>query len=217
VTLSEHRYLRTHSINTVQMATENNSQERLIALLQLAYSGELAAARAYRGHWRSVRNADEKTSIKNIEGDEWRHRRLVGEMLTGLGSGASRRREIRATVIGRTLGLLCHFTGWLAPMYGAGKLESRNIREYETAARYARDCGRIDLIDCLLEMAEVEWEHELYFRSRVLTHALGRRLALWPQPLPKEAIRTNFALEETSSGQQKASPYVEAYPVEARH
>ena len=198
------------------MATENNSKEKLIALLQLAYSGELAAAHAYRGHWRSVRNADERTAIKDIEDDEWRHRRRVGEMLTGLGSGPSRRREIRATVIGRTLGLLCHFTGWLAPMYGAGKLESRNIREYETAARYARDCGRIDLIDCLLEMAEVEWEHELYFRSRVLSHALGRRLALWPQPLPKETIRTNFAQEETSSAQQKGSPYLEAYPVQAR-
>jgi rubrerythrin len=199
------------------MSTENEGQAKLIAILQLAYSGELAAAHAYRGHWRSVRNADEKTSIKNIEDDEWRHRGLVGEMLTGLGSGPSRRREIRATVIGRTLGLLCHLTGWLAPMYGAGRLESRNIREYEMAARYARECGRVDLIDCLLEMAEVEWEHELYFRSRVLSHALGRRLALWPQPQPKEAIRTNFALEETSLARLKASPYVEAYPVEARH
>jgi len=190
------------------MATENNSQEKLIALLQLAYSGELAASYAYRGHWRSVSNADEKTSIKNIQDDEWRHRRLVGEMLTALGSGPSRRREIRATVIGRTLGLLCHFTGWLAPMYGAGKLESRNIREYETAARYARDCGRIDLIDCLLEMAEVEWEHELYFRSRVLSHALGRRLTLWPQPLPKEAIRTSFELEPVAQSLEEESPQV---------
>ena len=208
---------RTHSINTVQMVTENHSQQRLIPLLQLAYSGELAAAHAYRGHWRSVRNPDEKTSIRNIEDDELPHRRLVGEMLKGLGAGPSRRREIRATVIGRTLGLLCHFTGWLAPMYGAGKLESRNIKEYESAARYARDCGRIDLIDCLLEMAEVEWEHELYFRSRVLSHALGGRLALCPRPLPKEAIRANFALEEPSSAQPDGSRYVEAYPVEARH
>ena len=173
----------------------NGSRQKLIALLQLAYSGELAAAHAYRGHWSSVRNADEKTSIKNIEDDEWRHRRLVGEMLKGLGSGPSRRREIRAIVIGRALGLLCHVTGWLAPMYGAGKLESRNIREYETAARYARDCGRADLIDCLLEMAEVEWEHELYFRSRVKEHFLGRRLPLWPQPPAKETIRLSFKEE----------------------
>ena len=180
------------------MTTENNSKEKLIALLQLAYSGELAAAHAYRGHWRSVSNADEKTAIKDIEDDEWRHRRLVGEMLAGLESGPSKRREIRATIIGRTLGFLCHITGWLAPMYGAGKLESRNIREYEAAARYARDCGRIDLIDCLLEMAEVEWEHELYFRSRVLSHSLGRRLPLWPQPPAKETVRLSFEREDAS-------------------
>ena len=65
--------------------------------------------------------------------------------------------------------------GWFAPMYGAGRLESRNIREYETAARYARDCGREEFIDCLLTMAEVEWEHEYYFRSRVLVHSFGRK------------------------------------------
>jgi mannosidase alpha-like ER degradation enhancer 2 len=58
-------------------------------------------------------------------------------------------REVRAAIIGRVLGVLCHVTGWVAPMYGAGRLESRNIREYETAARYARDCGRDDLVDCL--------------------------------------------------------------------
>lgn len=78
-------------------------------------------------------------------------------------------------------------------MYGAGRLESGNVREYETAARFARACGREDLIDCLLTMAEVDWEHEKYFRSRVLTHPLGRQLTLWPQPPPKENIRKPFA------------------------
>lgn len=131
----------------------------LIALLQLAYSGELAAAYAYRGHWKSVSNLNQKTAIQKIENDEWRHRELVGEMLASLGSAPSPKREKRADRIGRVLGFLCHVMGWLAPMYGAGRLESRNIREYETAARYARDCGRIDLVECLLEMAEVEWDH----------------------------------------------------------
>jgi len=187
------------------MSTENHNREKLIALLQLAYSGELAAAHAYRGHWQSVRNADEKIAIRNIEDDEWRHRKVVGEMLANLGSGPDRRRETRATIIGRTLGLLCHVTGWLAPMYGAGKLESRNIREYETAARYARDCGRIDLIDCLLEMAEVEWEHELYFRSRVKEHFLGRRLSLWPQPPAKETIRLSFAAQPATFCAERAA------------
>ena len=180
--------------------SEIENRRKLIALLQLAYSGELAAAYAYRGHWQSVRNADQKTAIQKIENDEWRHRRLVGEMLAGLETGPDQRRETRASLIGRTLGFLCHITGWLAPMYGAGRLESRNIREYETAARYAHASGRSDLVNCLLEMAEVEWDHEYYFRSRVAEHFLGRRLPLWTQPLPKETIRVSFARELDALG-----------------
>ena len=198
------------------MVSGNDSRDKLIALLQLAYSGELAAAHAYRGHWHSVRQADERESIRKIEDDEWRHRKLVGEMLAGLGAGPSSRREMRAAIIGRTLGLLCHVTGWLAPMYGAGKLESRNIKEYETAARYARDCGCDDLIDCLLEMAEVEWDHEFYFRSRVEEHVLGRLLPLWPQPPPKETIRLTLELEPMSSSLQANSPHVRERSAKSR-
>lgn len=171
----------------------DGSEQRLIALLQLAYSGELAAAYAYRGHWHSVTDKDERARIAEIEQEELHHRTLVGEMLVSLGAAANKAREFRAAIIGRFLGVFCHVGGWLAPMYGAGRLESSNIREYEMAARYARECGREDLIDCLLTMAEVEWEHEQYFRSRVLMHPLGRRLALWPQPLSKETIRDAFA------------------------
>jgi rubrerythrin len=186
--------------------SEVDSRQKLIALLQLAYSGELAAAHAYRGHWKSVHNVDERTAIQNIENDEWRHRKLVGEMLVSLKSGPSRRRETRANMIGRTLGFLCHVMGWLAPMYGAGRLESRNIREYETAARYARECGHNELVDCLLEMAEVEWDHEHYFRARVQEHFVGRRLPLWTQPPAKELIRFSFERELISH--QQAAPYV---------
>ena len=110
-------------------------EAKLIAILQLAYSGELAAAYAYRGHWHSLTNAADRTQVKKIEEEEWHHRELVGEMLHSLGAGPNKRRELRATLVGRTLGLLCHVTGWFAPMYGAGRLESRNIVEYETAAR----------------------------------------------------------------------------------
>ena len=179
--------------------TEDDSSQNLIALLQLAYSAERAAAYAYRGHWHSVVDEDERIRIRQIEDEEWHHRKLVGEMLESLGANPSRQREIRSLVIGRVLGVLCHVMGWLAPMYGAGRLESRNVREYETAARYARDCGREDFIDCLLTMAEVEWEHEKYFRSRVLLHPLGRRLSLWPAPPPKETIRESFAREVDQS------------------
>jgi hypothetical protein len=113
-------------------------------------------------------------------------------MLACLDSKPSVYREIRATIIGRAIAIFCHVGGWLAPMFGAGRLESKNIREYETAACYARDCGREDLIDCLLTMAEVEWEHEHYFRSKVLSHRWASRLPIWPQPPSKEMIRAGF-------------------------
>src|SRR5262245_9440596 len=102
-------------------------RERLIHILQLAYSGERAAAYAYRGHWRSVSSSEEKERIHRIEDEEWNHRRLVGQMLSELDASPDSRRELRALVIGRTLQVLCHVSGWLLPMYGAGKLERRNI------------------------------------------------------------------------------------------
>jgi rubrerythrin len=166
-----------------------DDRSRLVGILRLAYSGELAAGYAYRGHWSSVSDPEERARIRRIEDEEWHHRRLVGGMLTALGSRPSRRREARAWVIGRTLGLLCHVMGWFAPMYGAGRLESRNIKEYEDAARFAEGCGHPELVDCLLTMAEVEWEHERYFRSKVEGRRLTRLLGLWPEPPSKESIR----------------------------
>ena len=177
------------------MAQPEN-KKKLAALLRLAYSAELAAAYAYRGHWHSVSDSDERAHIRQIENEEWHHRHLVGEMLDNLQTRPSRVRELRAAIVGRVLGFLCHFTGWLAPMYGAGRLESRNIREYETAARYARAAGHEEFVDCLLTMAEVEWEHEKYFRSRVLLHRFGRKLPIWLEPPSREMIRTSFGESE---------------------
>jgi len=168
----------------------------LIALLQLAYSGELAAAHAYRGHARSVREPAERARIAEIEREEWHHRELVGGMLAALGAAPDPARERRALRVGRTLGALCHVSGWLAPMYGAGRLESRNVREYESAARLARAAGREEWVECLLVMAEVEWEHERTFRELVRAHPLGRRLPLWPAPAPKASLRAGFARRE---------------------
>jgi len=169
------------------------ADEALVDLLRLAYSGELAAGLAYRGHRRSLRQGEDRDRIREIEQEEWHHRRLVGEMLEQLGRRPDLLREVRAWCVGTVLGALCHVSGYLAPMYGAGKLESRNVREYETAARHAWACGRREWVDCILTMAEVEWEHERFFRSRVLSHPKGRRLRLWPAPPLKEMIRASFA------------------------
>ena len=171
------------------------ARAELVALLQLAFSGELAAAHAYRGHARSVREAGERARIGRIEEEEWHHRQRVGEMLAELGAAPDAARERRALAIGRTLGELCRVIGWLAPMYGAGRLESRNVGEYERAARLAWCAGRGEWVDELLRMAEVEWEHEGYFRAQVLAHPLGRRLPLWPAPGPLAEIRASFDRE----------------------
>jgi rubrerythrin len=170
-------------------ADDEGPRQRLIAILQHAFSGERAAGYAYNGHWKAAVDPGERERIRQIEDEEWHHRRLVGEMLTSLGSGPQRLRELRAALIGRALGLLCHLSPWFLPMYGAGWLESHNIVEYENAARHARGCGRDDLVDCLLTMAEVEWDHEAYFRSKVVGHSWSRIITVWRQPPPKAAIR----------------------------
>ena len=167
----------------------SDAKSRFIDILQQAYSGERAAAYAYRGHWRSLRDADDRNRIQTIEEEELHHRHLVGEMLRQLGARPSALREARSWLVGRTLGLLCYVSGWFAPMYAAGRLESHNIREYEEAARRARACGCDDFLPCLLAMAVVEWEHERYFRSKVLSHPWARYIPLWEAPPPKETIR----------------------------
>lgn len=155
----------------------------LVRLLQLAYSGERAAAHAYHGHSASVRNPAVRDHIAKIEAEELHHRELVGGMLAALGEGPDPRRERRSNRVGRVLSALCHVSGYLIPMYGAGALESRNVKEYDDAAAYAVACGHPEFIDCLKDMADVEAEHEAYFRERVEGHWLGRHLPMWRRPV----------------------------------
>ena len=168
------------------------AREALITILRHAYSGERAAALAYRGHWRSLPDGPDRRRIREIEEDEWRHRECVGGMLAGLGERPSLWRDARAAIVGSVLGVLCHVAGRLAPMYGAGRLERTNIREYETAALLAVETGRDAWIESFLEMAEVEWEHERYFRSRVGGHPWARWIPVWTAPAPKWEIRRSF-------------------------
>ena len=42
-------------------------RDQLITVLQMAYSGELAAGYAYRGHWQSVRDSEERAHIKDLQ------------------------------------------------------------------------------------------------------------------------------------------------------
>jgi demethoxyubiquinone hydroxylase (CLK1/Coq7/Cat5 family) len=116
-------------------------RRHLIQILQAAYSGELAAGFAYRAHWKSLKNANERAAIQKIEHEEWVHRKRVGEMLASLGASPLKYREAKFFVIGRMIGLACHVIGWFFPMYFAGRLESGNVIEYETAASNAAALG----------------------------------------------------------------------------
>lgn len=149
-----------------------NAKENLVRILQNAYSGEAAAAFAYRGHWKSLRESPEKTQIKKIEAEEWDHRRRVGEWLEKLGAKPRVIREKVFWTIGRTLGLTCYISGWFMPMYFAGRLESKNSIEYKDAAVFAKQLGMDECALDLLDMARVELEHELFFRKVVTGHRL---------------------------------------------
>lgn len=161
----------------------SNARENLIRILQNAYSGERAAAYAYRGHWKSLKKTSaEREQIKKIEAEEWMHREAVGKWLKNLDAEPRRLREAVFWTIGRTLGNACFVSGWFFPMYFAGRLESGNVQEYIDAANFARE---IHLEDCareMMEMSAVEGEHEVFFRSVVSSHRLlpvTRKLFRW--------------------------------------
>lgn len=144
---------------------ELKARRKLIALLRMAYSSEMAAAYAYQGHADSVKNPQEKDKIRDIEREEWVHREKVGKILVELGSGPSGFREFVMSKIGKTLKVLCHVSGWWLPMFGAWRLEVMNVGEYEAAARYAEESGLAQFVPALREMTKVEMDHVIFFRN----------------------------------------------------
>ena len=54
----------------------------LVNLLRRAYSAEKAAAFAYQGHAGSVKDIVQKAAIRQIEVDEWNHRKEVLGIMT---------------------------------------------------------------------------------------------------------------------------------------
>jgi len=177
-------------------------RRHLVQILQSACSGELAAGFAYRGHWKSLKNVDERAAIQKIENEEWVHRNRVGEMLTIIDASPLKYREAKFWLIGKTIGLACHVIGWFLPMYFAGRLESGNVVEYETAAFHAASLGLKEFEADLLVMAEVEKEHELFFLNAVASHRLlplvssffgWGQAVVTPQPKASETPSTEAA------------------------
>ena len=151
---------------------ERSSHRQLICVLKRAYSGELAAAYAYRGHWKSLKNPLERDKVQEIENEEWIHRETVGSLLDELEYRPAKAREALMWIIGRTVGILCHLTGRFLPAYFAGRLEGRNAEEYESAALCAGQLGLTHFESELRMMAGVEKEHEIFFMNMVANHRL---------------------------------------------
>jgi rubrerythrin len=153
---------------------KERARKNLIRILQNAHAGELAAGFAYRGHWKSIRNSEQKEQIKEIEAEEWHHRECVRGWLEKLKAKPRSSRETVFWTIGRTLGIICYISGWFFPMYFAGRLESQNVQEYVDAANFAKE---LELEDCaaeMLEMAATEQKHEDFFKEIVKGHFLLR-------------------------------------------
>ncbi len=159
-----------------------NARDNLIRILQNAHAGELAAAFAYRGHWKSLKESPEKAKIEIIENEEWVHRENVRKWLTDLNSEPRKLREAVFWTIGRSLGILCFVSGWFFPMYFAGRLEGQNILEYEEAAKYSKELGLEDCENEMMEMSRVEAEHEEFFSNAVAGHRflpISKKIFRW--------------------------------------
>jgi hypothetical protein len=142
----------------------------LARLVRLAYSAEKAAAYAYRGHARSVRDHDEQVAVRNIEIDEWQHRDNLARFMAKLRIKPSLWLELKYHVIGKLISASCHVIGHFLPMYFAGRLESGNVNEYLEMERLAAGGVLADEIPCIRHMAAVEKRHELYLLERASRH-----------------------------------------------
>ena len=168
--------------------------EKLVSILQRAYSGELAAALAYRGHWISLKHDQEIEEIQQVEREEWHHRRRLLVMLADLGASPRHGLDAFQAFIGTVILVGCNMVGWFIPRYFAGRLESQNDREYEEAATLADALSLPALRDELKAFAQLERDHEAYFLRKVTGHPA---LPFW-QRLFKWGPRTGEAGEGVS-------------------
>jgi hypothetical protein len=139
----------------------------LIDLLQKAYSAEKAAAFAYQGHAGSLRAITEKNEVRQIELDEWNHRKEVLGIMQKYNIPISKMYEFRFYIIGKIISGSCYLIGWFMPFYFAGRLESGNVCEYFRLMQYFHELGITEHNELLYEMGIKEKEHEIYFLGKI--------------------------------------------------
>lgn len=145
---------------------------QLCDLLQQAYSAERAAAFAYIGHARSVKNKEEKAAIRQIEIDEWNHRKEVLDIMNEYHIPVSKWYEFRFYVVGKIIWYSCYVIGWFMPFYFAGRLESGNVCEYFRMKQWFNQLGITKHDQILYDMGIKEKEHEVYFLEKIKDNKL---------------------------------------------
>ena len=150
----------------------NLSHQKLIDLIQRAYSAEKAAAFAYYGHSGSLKNKEHKTAVKQIEIDEWNHRREVLDIMNIYKVPVSPYYEFKYHIIGKFIAFSCYVIGWFMPIYFAGRLESGNVCEYFRMMQYFHELWIRDHDKILYEMGMKEKEHEIYFLNMIKSDKL---------------------------------------------
>ena len=177
-----------------QIHTKKEAKKSLVHLLQNAHAGEKAAANAYWGHAHSifVTDGQERAEILKIYSEEIHHRESLKKLLTQLESQPRILREWAMWCIGAMIAIFSFIGTWFIPMYGAGRLESTNIGEYEIAARLAFLAGEKQMADELLTFGEIEWDHEAYFRKKTQGHFLAQWVPLWKAPKVRQEILNSF-------------------------
>jgi hypothetical protein len=176
----------------------------LVELLQRAYSAEKAAAFAYIGHANSLKSPAAKAAVKQIEIDEWDHRRNVLRIMQQYDIPISRFYEFKFHVIGRFISASCHVIGWFMPYFFAGKLESGNVCEYFVMMKYFHALGIKEHDSILYEMGIKEKEHEVYFLEQIKESRwlpLFERIFSWGKNAKANDVNLENKLPVAESGQ----------------
>ncbi len=142
----------------------------LVDLLQKAYSAEKAASFAYQGHAGSVKSMEEKNAIRQIELDEWMHRKEVLRIMGDFNIPVSKWYEFKFYIIGKIISGSCYVIGWFMPFYFAGRLESGNVCEYFRMKQFFNSLGIRKYDQLLYDMGMKEKEHEIYFLEKIKTN-----------------------------------------------
>jgi hypothetical protein len=174
----------------------------LVDLLKKAYSAERAASFAYQGHAGAVKSKEEKEAIREIEMDEWNHRKEVLEIMKKYEIQVSKYYEIRFYVVGKVISASCYVIGWFMPYFFAGKLESGNVCEYFRMKQFFNSLGIREHDKILYEMGMKEKEHEVYFLGKIKRNKLlpfFEKMFLWgdKKSLNNIDLDKKYPLEES--------------------